>query len=67
MLAFAADQIRQYACEYFRALWHGLGTKAKLWQAIRAAFTMIESPGDPVQTMKQLFVFVAKQYKIQLE
>lgn len=62
MLAFAADQIRQYACEYFRALWHGLGTKAKLWQAIRAAFTMIE-----FQTMKQLFVFVAKQYKIQLE
>ena len=62
MLAFAVDQIRQCACEYFRTLWKGLGTKAKLWQAIRAAFTMIE-----FQTMKQLFVFVAKQYKIQLE
>lgn len=62
MLAFAVDQVRQYACEYFRTLWQGLGTKAKLWQAIRAAFTMIE-----FQTMKQLFVFVAKQYKIQLE
>lgn len=33
-----------YACKYFRALWKGLGTKAKLWQAIQAAFTMIESP-----------------------
>ena len=62
MLAFAVDQTRQYACEYFRILWQGLGTKAKLWQAIRAAFTMIE-----FQTMKQLFVFVAQQYKIQLE
>lgn len=62
MLAFAVDQIRQYACEYFRTLWQGLGTKAKLWQAIRAAFTMIQ-----FQTMKQLFVFVAQQYKIQIE
>lgn len=62
MLAFLVDQIRQSACGYFRALWQGLGTKAKLWQAIRAAFTMIQ-----FQTMKQLFVFVAKQYKIQLE
>ena len=62
MLAFAVDQIRQYACEYFRILWQGLGTKAKLWQAIRTAFTMIQ-----FQTMKQLFAFVAKQYKIQLE
>ena len=62
MLAFAVDQIRQYACEYFRILWQGLGTKTKLWHAIRAAFTMIQ-----FQTMKQLFVFVAEQYKIQLE
>ncbi len=62
MLAFTIDQIRQYACEYFRTLWKGLGTKAKLWQAIRAAFTMIQ-----FQTMKQLFAFVAIQYKIQLE
>lgn len=62
MLAFTVDQIRQYACEYFRALWKGLGTKAKLWQAIWAAFTMIQ-----FQTMKQLFVFVAKLYRIQLE
>jgi len=62
MLAFAVDQIRQYADEYFRTLWQGLGTKAKLWQAIRAAFTMIQ-----FQTMRQLCVFVAKQYKIQLE
>jgi hypothetical protein len=62
MIAFTVDQIRQYACEYFLALWQGLGTKAKLWQAIRAAFTMIQ-----FQTMKQLFAFVAKQYKIQLE
>lgn len=62
MLAFLVDQIRQYACEHFRALWQGLGTKAKLWQAIRAAFTMIQ-----FQTIKQLLFFVAKQYQIQLE
>lgn len=62
MLAFLVNQIRQYACEHFRALWQGLGTKAKLWQAIRAAFTMIQ-----FQTMKQLLFFVAKQYQIQLE
>jgi hypothetical protein len=62
MLAFTVDQIRQYACRHFRALWQGLGTKAKLWQAVRAAFTMIM-----FQTMEQLFSFIAKQYKIQLE
>ena len=62
MLAFMVDQIQQYACQYFRALWQGLGTKAKLWQPIRAAFTMIQ-----FQTMKQLFVFVAQQHEIQLE
>lgn len=62
MLAFAVDQIRQYACEYFQTIWQGLGTKAKLWQAIRAAFTMIQ-----FQNMKQLFFYVGKQYKIQLE
>jgi hypothetical protein len=37
-------------------------TNAKLWQAIRAAFAMIM-----FQTMEQLFGFIAKQHKIQLE
>jgi hypothetical protein len=34
MLAFAVDQIRQYACQYFRALWQDLVTKAKLLPTI---------------------------------
>jgi hypothetical protein len=34
-LAFLVDQIQQRCCTLFRQVWHGLGTKAKLWEMLR--------------------------------
>ncbi len=40
-LAFSVDQIQQRCCRFFRLLWKGLGTKAKLWASLRNLFNTI--------------------------
>ena len=38
MLAFLVDQSQQLCCPVFRAAWHKLRRKCRLWEAIRNSF-----------------------------
>src|SRR5712691_11052517 len=38
MLAFLVDQTQQLCCGLFRAGWHQLGSKRRLWELLRALF-----------------------------
>lgn len=62
LLAFLLDQIQQRCCQLFRQLWHGLGTKAKLWEMLRSVFRVLTFP-----TMESLFRHIAFLYRLQLE
>jgi hypothetical protein len=61
-LAFLLDQIQQRCCRVFRQVWHGLGTKAKLWQTLRSVFQVLTFP-----SMESLFRHIAFLYRLQLE
>lgn len=62
LLAFTLDQAQQHGCILFSKLWTGLNTKLKLWQALRAAFVMVE-----FKNMEQLFKHIAQQYQIHID
>ncbi len=38
MLAFLVDQIQQFCCAFFQAVWAKLGSKRLLWERMRALF-----------------------------
>lgn len=61
-LAFSVDQIQQRCCRYFRLLWKGLGTKAKLWAALRNLFNTIV-----FKSMEALYRRMAANYRLQIE
>ncbi len=61
-LAFTIDQIQQHCCRVFRRLWQGLGTKVKLWRAIRHLFNVLV-----FQSMEALYRHLATNYRLQLE
>jgi hypothetical protein len=62
LLAFVVDQIQQACCATFRRLWQGLGSKRKLWEAVRSAFQMME-----FTTMAWLYRHIGHLYQIRLE
>lgn len=61
-VAFLVDQIQQRCCHTFQRLRQGLGSKTKLWEALRSAFQMLTFP-----SMENLFRHIALVYRIQLE
>lgn len=61
-LAFTADQIQQRCCRFFRQLWKGLGTKAKLWAAVRNLFNVLV-----FKSMEALYRRLATNYRLQIE
>jgi hypothetical protein len=61
-LAFTLDQIQQHCSSLFKSVWRGLGTKVKLWEAMRAVFMM-----KACFSMENLFQVIAQNYEIQLE
>src|SRR6266511_1016511 len=61
-LAFTVDQIQQRCCRFFRLLWKGLGTKAKLWASLRNLFNTIV-----FKSMEALYRRMASNYRLQIE
>ena len=61
-IAFSVDQIQQRCCRYFRLLWKGLGTKAKLWASLRNLFNAIV-----FKSMEALYRRMASNYRLQIE
>lgn len=62
LLAFLVDQIQQRGCNWFRQLWKGLGTKAKLWASMRHLFTVLV-----FNSMEALYRHMASLYRLQIE
>jgi hypothetical protein len=62
MVAFLIDQIQQGYHKLFQTLWEGLGSKSKLWEAMRSVFQVLE-----FETMEQLYRQIGFLYKIRLE
>ena len=42
MLAFLVDQVLQFACRLFQAVWRKEGSKARMWEHMRALFYSLE-------------------------
>jgi len=42
MLAFLVDQVLQWACQLFRAVWQKEGSKTRMWEHLRALFYSLE-------------------------
>lgn len=61
-LAFLVDQVQQYASPTFGALIKGLGTRKKLWEALRSFFKATPQP-----SMEHLHFTIAQAYSVQLE
>ena len=62
MLAFLVDQIQQGYNKLFQEVWKGLGSKSKLWGAVRSLFEVLE-----FETMEQIYYRIAVSYRIRLE
>lgn len=62
MLAFLIDQIQQGFNKLFQTVWQGLGSKSKLWSAVRSLFQVLE-----FDSMEQLYRQIAVLYQIRLE
>jgi len=62
MLAFLVDQIQQRYCQTFQQLWKGLGSKSKLWAAIRNVFAVLK-----FESMEMLYCHIGYLYQIKLE
>jgi hypothetical protein len=50
MLAFLVDQVQQFCCPLFQAVWAKLGSKRRLWEKMRALFYEYA-----LESMRQLF------------
>ena len=44
MLAFLVDQVLQLTCRLFQAVWRKEGSKARMWEHVRALFYSLEFP-----------------------
>jgi hypothetical protein len=62
LIAFLIDQIRQGSEKLFQAVWQGLKSKSKLWEAVRSLFQVLE-----FETMASLYQKIAMLYRIRLE
>ena len=60
MLAFLVDQAQQLACQLFQATLAKLGSKKRLWQAMRALFYSI-----PFSSMEDLYKALLYGYEIE--
>jgi hypothetical protein len=60
MLAFFVDQLQQFGCKLFQAVWHKLGSKQHLWERIRALFFDL-----PFLSMTQLYQALLYGYRIE--
>ena len=58
-LAFTVDQIQQHCCTLFNALWSHIKQKTKLWESMRACFTIL-----PNESMEMLFKNMAQIWNI---
>jgi hypothetical protein len=61
-LAFTIDQIQQWGCTFFKAVYRNLRTKLKLWEILRAVFKIIEIPD-----MKTAFINIASLFNFKIE
>lgn len=62
LVAFLVDQIQQATNKVFQGVWRGLGSKSKLWEAVRSLFQVLE-----FQTMDNIYQQIAVLYQIRLE
>ena len=62
LLAFLIDQIFQKTSHVFKQVWQAARTKAKLWNVMRAAFTI-----QVFNSFNELYHALALQFEIQLE
>ena len=62
MLAFLVDQTQQGFDKVFQAVWKGLKSKSKLWEAVRSVFQVLE-----METMEQLYRQIGILYRIRIE
>lgn len=62
MVAFLVDQIQQGFNKLFQGVWQGLGSKRKLWAAVRSLFRVLE-----FKTMAEIYQKIAMLYQIQME
>lgn len=60
MLAFFVDQLQQFGCNLFQAVWHKLGSKQHLWERIRALFFDL-----PFLSMTQLYQALLYGYRVE--
>jgi hypothetical protein len=60
MLAFLVDQIQQFACQLFRAVWQKEGSKKQLWEHMRALFYSLE-----FDSMVHLFQALLYGYRVE--
>jgi len=62
LLAFQIDQIYQACSKPFNDIWKKAKTKVKLWTIVKSVFST-----HFVQSFKELYIIVAKMFRIQLE
>jgi hypothetical protein len=60
MLAFLVDQLLQFACQLFRAVWLKKGSKKRLWEEMRALFNSLK-----FDSMVHLFQALLYGYRIE--
>lgn len=59
LLAFTVDQIQQHGCTLFNALWKHIKQKNKLWESMRACFTILEN-----ESMEMLFLNMCQIWNV---
>lgn len=62
LLAFQVDQIFQRCSQLFNRIWQKAKTKAKLWEVLKSIFTT-----SIVCSFKELYIVLARQFRVQLE
>jgi hypothetical protein len=62
LLAFLIDQIFQKSSQVFNRIWQASSSKAKLWNVMRAAFTI-----QVFNSFNELYRTLAIQFEVQLE
>ena len=60
MLAFLVDQVLQFACQLFRAVWQKQGSKKRMWEHMRALFYSLE-----FDSMVHLFQALLYGYRVE--
>jgi hypothetical protein len=60
MLAFLVDQVLQFACQLFRAVWQKEGSKKRMWEHMRALFYSLK-----FDSMVQIFQALLYGYHVE--